>query len=181
MRARSRELSSALATRCTQPHKDVDAADRSAARHARLIGPVAPAVDPVLNRSRPPEQAVNATNADKISRFFIGPHSLDLPNRRGVIPFGSELLFALWRTIPPRESPNAITIRLQGFPPMGAAQAVGNLARNEDRCRLARPPICASPFRVKPISDPFNGATAFPSSYGPFRSVFRNFCSANRP
>jgi hypothetical protein len=53
---------------------------------------VAPAVDPELSRSRPPEQAVNATNADKIKRFFITPHSLDMPNRRGVIPLVSQLL-----------------------------------------------------------------------------------------
>ena len=92
IRARSRVLSSALATRCTHAQSDVEAAERSAAKQARLMGPVAPAVDPELSRFRPPEQAVNATNADKIKRFFISPHSLDMPNRRGVIPLVSQLL-----------------------------------------------------------------------------------------
>lgn len=70
-RARSRLLSSALAADWTHEHNRVDAAERSAAKHARLISPVAPRVDPDPPRFPPHAASAKIHVIAMIARIIL--------------------------------------------------------------------------------------------------------------
>ncbi len=68
-RLRSAEDSSALATPCTQLHNRVFAADRSASRQARLIGPDAPRDEPELSNRLPQAASDKIHVINRITRI----------------------------------------------------------------------------------------------------------------